>query len=154
MTRRTTRNSGVRIGPITILVFVITLCIAVLATLAVTTARANSASTQRQIAFTNDVYANETAAQTMLSLVDAAAINGPSGVEAALPAITAAATAAESDGFVTVTLEGDLLKATFETSSGRQLLVEVRLVEGTYRIEKWKTATNWKEDNTQQLWAG
>ena len=125
MARHMTRNSGVRIGPITILVFVITLCIAVLATLAVTTARANSASTQRQIAFTNDVYVNETAAQTMLSLVDAA-----------------------------VEVEGDLLKATFETSSGRQLLVEVRLGEGTYRIEKWKTATNWKEDNTQQLWAG
>ena len=153
MARHMTRNSGVRIGPITILVFVITLCIAVLATLAVTTARANSASTQRQIAFTNDVYVNETAAQTMLSLVDAAVISGTSSVEAALPAIKAAA-AATDDVRATIEVEGDLLKATFETSSGRQLLVEVRLGEGTYRIEKWKTATNWKEDNTQQLWAG
>ena len=153
MARHMTRNSGVRIGPITILVFVITLCIAVLATLAVTTARANSASTQRQIAFTNDVYVNETAAQTMLSLVDAAMISGASSVEAALPAIEAAA-AATDDVNATIEVEGDLLKATFETSSGRQLLVEVRLGEGTYRIEKWKTATNWKEDNTQQLWAG
>lgn len=153
MARHMTRNSGVRIGPITILVFVITLCIAVLATLAVTTARANSASTQRQIAFTNDVYVNETAAQTMLSLVDAAVISGASSVEAALPAIEAAA-AATDDVSATIEVEGDLLKATFETSSGRQLLVEVRLGEDTYRIEKWKTATNWKEDNTQQLWAG
>ena len=153
MARHMTRNSGVRIGPITILVFVITLCIAVLATLAVTTARANSASTQRQIAFTNDVYVNETAAQTMLSLVDAAVISGASSVKAALPAIKAAAAAAD-DVSAAIEVEGDLLKATFETSSGRQLLVEVRLGEGTYRIEKWKTATNWKEDNTQQLWAG
>ena len=153
MARHMTRNSGVRIGPITILVFVITLCIAVLATLAVTTARANSASTQRQIAFTNDVYVNETAAQTMLSLVDAAVISGTSSVEAALPAIKVAA-AATDDVSATIEVEVDLLKATFETSSGRQLLVEVRLGEGTYRIEKWKTATNWKEDNTQQLWAG
>ena len=87
MAKHTRKLSGIRIGPITILVFVITLCIAVLATLSVTTARANTASTERQISFTNDVYANETAAQTMLSLVDAALANGTDGVRANLNAI-------------------------------------------------------------------
>ena len=87
MAKHTRKLAGIRIGPITILVFVITLCIAVLATLSVATARANTASTERQISFTNDVYANETAAQTMLSLVDAALANGTDGVRANLSAI-------------------------------------------------------------------
>ena len=104
MAKHTRKLAGIRIGPITILVFVITLCIAVLATLSVTTARANTASTERQISFTNDVYANETAAQTMLSLVDAALANGTDGVRANLSAIEEETQAAARPGCATVTL--------------------------------------------------
>ena len=66
MIRHKQKLSGVRIGPVSILVFVIALSISVLATLAITTARANEASTERQIAFTADTYANEVAGQTVM----------------------------------------------------------------------------------------
>lgn len=154
MAKHTRKLAGIRIGPITILVFVITLCIAVLATLSVTTARANTASTERQISFTNDVYANETAAQTMLSLVDAALANGTDEVRANLSAIEKETQAAARPGSVTVTLSGNTLDALFETDSGRQLIVELELSESTYEIVKWKTAMNWKEESNEKLWAG
>ena len=154
MAKHTRRLAGIRIGPITILVFVITLCIAVLATLSVTTARANTASTERQISFTNDVYANETAAQIMLSLVDAALANGTDGVRANLSAIEKEMQAAARPGSATVTLSGNTLNALFETDSGRQLIVELELSESSYEIVKWKTAMNWKEESNEKLWAG
>ncbi len=145
---------GIRIGPITILVFVIILCIAVLATLAVATAHANTASTERQIAFTNDVYANEAAAQTMLSYVDIAAIDGPQGVREKLPSIVARTKAAAKPNTASITFSGNTLNAVFETESGRQLLVELTLDNTGYSITKWKTSTNWKEENTEKLWVG
>ena len=154
MAKHTRKLAGIRIGPITILVFVITLCIAVLATLSVATARANTASTERQISFTNDVYANETAAQTRLSLVDAALANGTDGVRANLSAIEKETQAAARPGSATVTLSGNTLNALFETDSGRQLIVELELSESTYEIVKWKTAMNWKEESNEKLWAG
>ena len=151
MAKHTRKLAGIRIGTITILVFVITLCIAVLATLSVATARANTASTERQISFTNDVYANETAAQTMLSLVDAALADG---VRANLSTIEKETQAAARPGSATVTLSGNTLNALFETDSGRQLIVELELSESTYEIVKWKTAMNWKEESNEKLWAG
>ena len=154
MAKHTRKLAGIRIGPITILVFVITLCIAVLATLSVTTARANTASTERHISFTNDVYAHETAAQTMLSLVDAALANGTDGVRANLSAIEEETQAAARPGSATVTLSGNTLNALFETDSGRQLIVELKLSGSTYEIVKWKTAMNWKEESNEKLWAG
>ena len=154
MAKHTRKLAGIRIGPITILVFVITLCIAVLATLSVATARANTASTERQISFTNDVYANETAAQPLLSLVDAALANGTDGVHANLSTIEKETQAAARPGSVTVTLSGNMLNALFETDSGRQLIVELELSESTYEIVKWKTAMNWKEESNEKLWAG
>ena len=154
MAKHIRKLSGIRIGPITILVFVITLCIAVLATLSVTTARANTASTERQISFTNDVYANETAAQTMLSLVDAALADGTDGVRTNLNAIEKEMQTVARPGSATITLSGNTLNALFETDSGRQLIVELKLSRSTYEIVKWKTAMNWKEENNEKLWAG
>ena len=154
MAKHTRKLAGIRIGPITILVFVITLCIAVLATLSVTTARANTASTERQISFTNDVYANETAGQTMLSLVDAALANGTDEVRTNLSTIEKETQTVARPGSATVTLSGNTLNALFETDSGRQLIVELELSESTYKIVKWKTAMNWKEESNEKLWAG
>lgn len=154
MRKHAQKLSGIRIGPITILVFVIALCIAVLATLAITTARANTASTERQIAFTNDTYTNEVAAQTMLSYVDASLASGVNGVRNNLNTIKQQTQSACSNTTVTMALTGTTLDATFETSSGRQLMVQLELSGSTYKIVKWKTATNWEEENTDTLWTG
>ena len=154
MRKHAQKLSGIRIGPITILVFVIALCIAVLATLAITTARANTASTERQIAFTNDTYTNEVAAQTMLSYVDASLASGVSGVRNNLNTIKQQTQSACSNTTVTMAFTGTTLDATFETPSGRQLMVQLELSGSTYKIVKWKTATNWEEENTDTLWTG
>ena len=154
MIRHKQKLSGVRIGPVSILVFVIALSIAVLATLAITTARANEASTERQIAFTTDTYANEVAGQTMLSLVDASLANGISGVQANLDAIQQETQKALSSGTVTISLSENILDANFETESGRQLIVKLELSNSSYKIVKWKTATDWTEEETEHLWTG
>lgn len=154
MAQHARKPSGIRIGPVTILVFVITLCVAVMATLAITTARANTASTVRQIAFTDDTYANETAAQTMLSFVDASLAQGAEGVRENLSTIQQQTQQAAKPNNASVSLSGTRLSALFETTSGRQLIVELELSGTTYDIVKWKTSTNWKEDESDTLWAG
>ena len=152
--KHTQNLSGVRIGPISILVFVIALCVAVMATLAITTARANTASTERQIAFTTDTYTNEVAAQTMLSLVDEALTHGVSGVRSNLNKIQTQTQDAAKETSVEITLENNVLDALFETSSGRQLIIELKFSGTNYEIVKWKTATNWTEEPTEKLWTG
>ena len=152
--KHTQNLSGVRIGPISILVFVIALCVAVMATLAITTARANTASTERQIAFTTDTYTNEAAAQTMLSLVDEALTHGVSGVRSNLNKIQTQTQDAAKETSVEITLENNVLDALFETSSGRQLIIELKFSGTNYEIVKWKTATNWTEEPTEKLWTG
>ena len=152
--KHTQNLSGVRIGPISILVFVIALCVAVMATLAITTARANTASTERQIAFTTDTYTNEVAAQTMLSLVDDALAQGVSGVRSNLNKIQTQTQDAAKETSVEITLENNVLDALFETPSGRQLIIELKFSGTNYEIVKWKTATNWTEESTEKLWTG
>ena len=152
--KHTQNLSGVRIGPISILVFVIALCVAVMATLAITTARANTASTERQIAFTTDTYTNEVAAQTMLSLVDDALAQGVSGVRNNLNKIQTQTQDAAKETSVEITLENNVLDALFETPSGRQLIIELKFSGTNYEIVKWKTATNWTEESTEKLWTG
>ena len=56
-------------GPISLFALVVALCLAVMAVLAVTTARANAALAERQAAFTASDYANEAAAQELLARV-------------------------------------------------------------------------------------
>ena len=148
------KTTTVRMGPITLLVFVITLCLAVMATLSVSTARANAASTTRQAAFTADMYANETAAQTFVAAIDGALANGTDGVSAALPTLAQHATAQLDGGTCTAELQGNTLTATFERASGRQLMIELTLTDTSYKITKWKTATDWKEDKSETLWQG
>ena len=152
--KHTQNLSGVRIGPISILVFVIALCVAVMTTLAITTARANTASTERQIAFTTDTYTNEVTAQTMLSLVDDALAQGVSGVRSNLNKIQTQTQDAAKETSVEITLENNVLDALFETPSGRQLIIELKFSGTNYEIVKWKTATNWTEESTEKLWTG
>ena len=65
-------TGSVRMGPISIFTLVIVICLAVMATLALTTARADTALAERQASFTADDYANECLGQAFLAEVDAA----------------------------------------------------------------------------------
>lgn len=65
-------HGSVRIGPISLFTLVIILCLAVLAVLSVTTARAELSVTERQAATTTETYGLETAGQTFVAEVDGA----------------------------------------------------------------------------------
>lgn len=84
---------SVRMGPISIFTLVIVLCLAVLAVLSVTTARADAALAARQASFTQDDYANERVAQTFAAeAADVLATLTPSTApEDAVSALAAAA---------------------------------------------------------------
>ena len=78
-------------GPISLFALVVALCLAVMAVLAVTTARASGSLAERQAAFTADDYANEAVAQELLARVRVAADEGGAGaVETRLDDLLAA----------------------------------------------------------------
>ena len=64
-------HGSVRMGPISLFALIIILCLAVMAVLAITTAQATYALTQRQAAAAEELYAAETAAQRLVGGIDA-----------------------------------------------------------------------------------
>lgn len=71
-------HGSVRIGPISLFTLIIILCLAVLAVLSLTTARAELSITERQAQTTTETYALETAGQEFVAAVDAALAEGGS----------------------------------------------------------------------------
>lgn len=69
-------HGSVRIGPISLFTLIIILCLAVLAVLSLTTARAELSITERQAATTTETYQLERVGQTFLSEVDSALKQG------------------------------------------------------------------------------
>ena len=148
-------NSTVRIGPISLFTLVIILCLAVMAVLSATTAQATYTAAEKQALFTDDTYANESAAQSTVAAIDAALASvrdAGSGLDAALAAVDKAlptdAASAQRDG-ASVFL-------TFTTPSGRTLDVELTIkANATYEISQWKATTQWTNDGpSTMLWPG
>ena len=79
-------HGSVRIGPISLFTLIIILCLAVLAVLSVTTARAELSVTERQAATTTETYQLEVRGQEFLAAVDGALATGDA---AALEAVLA-----------------------------------------------------------------
>lgn len=79
-------HGSVRIGPISLFTLIIILCLAVLAVLSITTARAELSITERQAATTTETYQLEVQGQEFVAAVDGALA---SGGEAALEAVLA-----------------------------------------------------------------
>lgn len=208
-------HGSVRIGPISLFTLIIILCLAVLATLSVTTARAELSITERQAATTTETYQLETTAQTFVADVDTALAQGDAaalsavlaayGVTETAPAADAPSTPSASEGTdaapaveageaipdetpageaiadeslsgavgdeatvaviecpaadpVTAsgTFDGTLISVTFSLESGRTLDAVLRVNDdATYRIEQWKTTTQWTDDGAgANLWLG
>ena len=120
----TAREDKVRIGPISVITLIAVICMAVLAVLSASTANATMTISQRQAAATQELYANERAAQEFVASVDdtlapvraggGGAQSGAATVEGALDAICEAARSA-ADGTVAVTasVDGTTVKAEF-----------------------------------------
>ena len=170
---------SVRMGPISIFTLVIVLCLAVLAVLSITTARADAALAARQASFTQDDYANERVAQTFAAeAADVLATLAPSTApEDAAHALAAAApelaarTEASAPAGTTVTATtsagGDATVSTGATAADAALVLTVaapsgRTLTATFAVDSgaaltvtsWQPATTWTEDTTDTLWMG
>lgn len=110
-------RGSVRMGPISLLTLIITLGLAVMAVLTVTTAQAGHALVQRQASATDQTYAVEVAGQEFVAALDEVLLpvrdGGREAVEAAvaeaLPALIASPVEAASLRGIPVTIEADLV---------------------------------------------
>ncbi|MEG2024523.1 MAG: S4A5 electrogenic sodium bicarbonate cotransporter 4 [Gordonibacter sp.] len=146
------RRGSVRIGPISLFTLIITLCLAVMAVLSVTTAQATYVAAERQALFTSDTYANERAAQEFTAKVDAALAS----VRAAGGGQAEARAAVERILPAGAKLDETTVRAEFTAESGRTLNVELIIeANATYRITAWKATTLWTDDSAgKTLWSG
>lgn len=136
------RQGSVRIGPVSILVLIIVLCLAVMAVLAFTTSEAEKSITNRQVESTTELYVNEKEAQTFLADLDEALASARArnaGVQAALDMVKKPADWSYENG---------VFKATFEQDGGRLLYVELSMpTTATYEIMAWRATTKWDEND-------
>lgn len=153
---RAAEKGTVRMGPISLFTLVVALCLAVMAVLAVTTARASGALAERQAAFTADDYANEAAAQELLSRVRAtAAAGGAEAVEAQLEVLLAACSEGEDGPAITATANEGQVSVHVESASGRCLdATLVIAADGDVSVTSWRATTLWDETTDDVLWTG
>ena len=150
-----TAGGSVRMGPVSLFALVVALCLAVMAVLAVTTARASMALAERQAAFTADDYANETVGQELLACVRAVAEEGGAGAVGARLDDLLAACSGEDGPTVTATINEGQLSAHIESASGRCLDVVLAIGEnGEVSVGSWRATTLWDEDTGDVLWTG
>lgn len=141
------RQGAVRIGPVSILVLTIMLCLSVMAVLAFTTAEAEKSITFRQEKSTAEMYANELEGQTFLAHLDEALATS-SSVSAALASLDL------PEG---TTFENNVLKVAFEQAGGRRLDIELEIPSNasSYRVVAWRASTEWNEDDPDMVfWSG
>ena len=143
-------HGSVRIGPTSIIILAVAICLAVMAMLAVATTQSVHASAQRQAQFTTDTYLNESVAQEFLAGVSEA--GDISDAENALPTLIRNAQARGVS--VETTMSGDTLTAVFTADSGRSLQVTLEFDSGDYRITEWMSSTVWEVDDSEKLWGG
>lgn len=142
-------TGSIRVGPITVVAFVIILSMAVLAVLSVTTANANSRQADRQQASIAGTYALDAQGQEFLAeldgMLDEAAEAGTGRDEAAAQA--AARLGAEADG--------STISASLSNTDGRTLRIELSIDDDlTYSVTRWSTTTDWTAGNQGKLWSG
>lgn len=147
-------RGSVRIGPVSLFSLVVILCLAVMAVLTLTTAQATYAAAEKQARFAADTYANERAAQNLVAEVDAALAPVRAGGGSRTEALAAVADALAQNG--EAALDGNRVRATFETDSGRTLSVVLTVNDNaTYTVSQWKATTQWNDtDSGEKLWSG
>lgn len=167
------RKAGsVRIGPISILALIFTLCLAVLAVLSVTTANATYASAERQAIYNDDTHANEKEAQQLCMDVDEVL----AGVRSANGGQVAAMRALKDSGIAhahrvdsaratdkgtestykehSIEIKDNSVFATFTQESRRSLSIELKInPDATFTVAKWQTSTLWLDEaDKDTLW--
>lgn len=140
------RQGSVRIGPVSILVLIIVLCLAVMAVLTVTTSEAEESITTRQRDATTALYANEAAAQEFLADLDsrlALARSANTSVETALALLDI------PEGWI---YEDGVLTVAFVQDNGRRLDIELAIPSTAgYEIMAWRATTEWSEEDPDKV---
>lgn len=131
-------------GPISIFSLVILLSLATLSVLAVTTAQATFAATEKQASFTNDTYQNEKAAQEFVSEVDAILADARSAGTSRQRALTQIEKMLPESG----SIEENSIHVVFSAESGRKLTIELQVSNNlNYTVSKWQATTTWNLDS-------
>lgn len=138
----TGRQGAVRMGPVSILVLTIMLCLAVMAVLALTTAQAEESITQRQEESTVEMYQNELEGQMFLARLDAALASSPS-VASALASLDL------PEGS---TFENNVLAVSFMQPGGRRLDIKLAIPnKSAYQVIAWQASTEWNEEDPDMV---
>lgn len=139
----------IRMGPITVLAFVIVLSLATMAVLSFATAQASSRMVEKQQDAQQTLYDNERQAQEFLAKLDAALAQGRSAGASSEQVLAALASELED-----AQVEGNAVEATF-ASGARTLNVRVAIDEAlAYTIEEWKTQASLDSEEETSLWMG
>jgi len=131
LTQRTSHEGDLGIGMISVFALIVILCMAVLSVLAFSTAHSSLVLSQRQASSTQELYLNETAAQTFI-----AGLGGQANLDALCDEAEAATDGAVS---ATATAGGDTVQAEFTCAGGRTLSIEVTVQpDGSVRVDSWR----------------
>ena len=161
-----TRESNVRIGPISIITLITVVCMAVLAVLTAATAHATGVISDKQAVATEQLYANERAAQEFVADIDGAlsgaramggtAASGARAAERVLDdACEKARAAGEGRVECTASVDGATVFADFTCDGARQLSIAITIRDdATYRIDTWKMTSVQQGAVAGTLWSG
>ncbi len=158
-----TKNNGVRIGPISLLTLIAVLLLAVLAMLCVTTSNAARAMSERQATGATASYALEACGQDLLARLSDAA-QGNDDASAAVNAIDSELDELTAAALDEASVEGLSIKAetsdktvtfTISTDDGRTLDGSVTFADDlSYSIDTWKITTVQSDETEVNLWSG
>lgn len=158
------RDAGaVRLGPVSVFVLVMGVCLAVLAVLCLATGQAQRATAERQAATLEATYANEAAANAVLAQVEGSLAESRAAgldLDAALAALDRAlATRPEAAGPLVATYglerDGGSIVGTFTCGGTRKLLVRLSVDERLVcTVDAWVATSDIPEDAPPQVWQG
>lgn len=160
------KTEGVRIGPISLIVLISVLLLAVLAMLCVTTANAARAMSRRQATAATDTYLLESCGQTMLAKIDEVAHAGGTDGASAASAVASQLSTIKQDAVdaegkqgkklaIDASTSGNSVAFTITSKDGRTLSARVTVSDNlAYTIDQWKITTAQTDESEASLWTG
>ncbi len=134
-----TERAPLRTGALTLLLTVTALCLAVLAVLALVTARADLVLARRGAAQLTRTAAADNAGQQWLAALDAALLADPAR-EQGLPG--------------DARREGSTIRADLDCGEAGVLHAAVALEDGGWRVTRWQLERPWQPEERLDVWEG
>jgi hypothetical protein len=153
---RISHDGNVNIGAISIFALIVILCMAVLSVLTLATAHSSLVLSRRQAVSVQELYLNETAAQTFVAEAGSMLGGGGTTDQQLTVLCERAESAVEGKVEATARMSGQSILADFTCENGRVLKVTLTMLpDGTYRIDNWRmTAMENEEQPIGTLYIG